>query len=343
MGKIGIYTAVLQNKRTGIGHYVEGLINELIAQGHKDEIVLIHPRGYHPLYDIVENHTTCKNCDCLHFPSVTVKQIHRYITRVPLIFTIHDTIPLFYPQFSPFIKSLAWRITSNYAVYKATSIITVSEYSKQDIIKHLHVKPDRIHVIYVAPDPIFKQLRTVCNPIGKPYILTVVSIEPRKNIPNLVKAYEILRDHGYQQKLVIIGGDMWGTKRSYQAIEQSRYAQDIIHIPHQPKEKTVMYYNSADLFVWPSLYEGFGLPPVEAMACGCPVVTSNVTSIPEVVDNAALLCDPYDPTDIAEKMDIALSMDRQQLVQKGLERVAQFTWSKVAQQTWDLYCSVAGG
>jgi len=112
---------------------------------------------------------------------------------------------------------------------------------------------------------------------------------------------------------------------------------------YKPKEETVNYYNSADLFVWSSLYEGFGLPPVEAMACGCPVVTSNVTSIPEVVDNAALLCDPYDPTDIAEKMDIALSMDRQQLVQKGLERVAQFTWSKVAQQTWDVYCSVAGG
>ena len=346
MGKIGIYTAALQNRRTGIGHYVEGLVNGLIEQGHKDDIVLIHPEGYHPLYDVVENHTTIKNCECLHFPShfpsVTVKPIHKYLTKVPLIFTIHDVIPLFYPQYSPFIKSMLWRITSTYASHKAASIITVSEYSRQDIIKHLHVDPNKIHVVYTAPDPIFRQLPDSQNPVGEPYILTVVSIEPRKNIPNLVKAYEILRDHGHQHKLVIIGGDQWGTKPSYQAITQSKYAKDIIHLRYKPKEETVNYYNSADLFVWPSLYEGFGLPPLEAMACGCPVVTSNVTSIPEVVGDAALLCNPYDPEDIAEKMDIALSMDRQILIQKGLARARQFTWDKVVQQTWDVYCSVVG-
>ena len=293
-------------------------------------------------------------CDLIHFPSFTSYQIALYNVRFPIVVTLHDIIPVLYPDYSPFIKSIAWRMLAHHAKPRVKRWITVSEFSKQDICKQLHVSSDIVDVTYTATDPIYKpfsqeekqqSLEIVRNKfnINGPFILSVTAFEPRKNIPRLVQAFEILKTLGYPHKLVIAGGDVWGGAEGHKAIDTSRYKDDIVQLSYTDKYDLVHLYNTADVFVFPSLYEGYGLPPVEAMACGCPVVTSNVTSIPEVVGDAALLCNPYDPEDIAEKMDIALSMDRQILIQKGLARARQFTWDKVVQQTWDLYCSVAGG
>jgi len=175
--------------------------------------------------------------------------------------------------------------------------------------------------------------------IERPYILYVGSLEKRKNLPRLLEAYAYLRETLPGWKLVIVGGRKWKSDPIYKAVQRLGLEPHVIFTGFVAEEDLPALYNGADLFVFPSLYEGFGLPVLEAMACGTPVVTSNTSSLPEVAGEAALLVAPTDVKAIAAAMQRVLSEPdlAAELRRRGLERASQFSWERTARETLAVY------
>jgi glycosyltransferase involved in cell wall biosynthesis len=293
--------------------------------------------------------------DLLHSPCLTAPLTH----ACPLVITIHDMIWLFPQQYSRSKKtSLHWKLMEWYQIKiphiasrRAAAIITVSQLSKDDIVKHLGVDPGRIHVTYEAVSSFFRQVgdpaqtRSVRTKYGldSKFILAIGSSDPRKNIETLVNAYALLPEELKAEYHLAI---VWTA--SVLATSISKIIQDLgisrfIHFLYQvPNEDLVFLYNEASLFVFPSLYEGFGLPILEAMACGTPVIAANTSSIPEVAGDAALMVEARDTTGIAGTMAKVLSDNKlaSELVEKGLKRNATFSWEKCARETLMIYNQV---
>ena len=177
-----------------------------------------------------------------------------------------------------------------------------------------------------------------------PFILYLGVPQPRKNIPTLIKAYNLLKKDGINHKLVIAGGKNHEYKKILNIVKDLNLQKDVVFTGHMHDEILPELYNAADLFVFPSLYEGFGLPPLEAMACGTPVITSNASSLPEVVGDAGLRIDPYDISGLKDAMNTVLRNSdlRMEMVKKGLNRSEQFTWKKCAVETMNMYKEVLG-
>jgi len=226
--------------------------------------------------------------------------------------------------------------------------ITISDAIKQEMIKYLSLPEDKITVTPLGVDEHFKpflpdQIYPIVKKYGlRPdsYILYVGTLEPRKNILNLLKAYSrlplSLRE---AYPLVLAGGTGWLMEKLDQEIHQLNIRRTVIKTGYVPKEDLPYLYSGATVFVYPSLYEGFGLPPLEAMACGTPVITSSVSSLPEVVGNAGVLVHPEDFEKLAEEMeDLVTNPARRQLLSAmGLERSKHFTWEKCAAKTLEVY------
>jgi glycosyltransferase involved in cell wall biosynthesis len=246
------------------------------------------------------------------------------------IVTIHDLAFLRNPQwfskrFYYYYKFLIPKITQ-----KALIIITVSNFIKREIMEILNVPESKIKVSYGAVPEGFSVMPTnVENKYGD-YILAVSSLDPRKNFKNLLLAFDKLALKNI--KLVLVGSR--NKIFSNQHLDRFSAKQNIIFTDYVPNEHLKYLYKNARLLVFPSLYEGFGLPPLEAMACGCPVVVSNVASLPEVCGDAAYYVDPYNIESIAQGMYEVLTDEtlRQGLIQKGLERVKFFSWEKSAKE-----------
>ena len=221
-------------------------------------------------------------------------------------------------------------------IYQSSMIITGSEYSKQEILERLDFKEDKIKVIYHGINhSIFKRYDEVnLNfEIPEKFILSVGSIEPRKNLLGLLNAYNLLHsDIKSEYKLVLVGFKGWGNSEIMELINTNQ--ENIHYLGFITDEELAKVYNLASCFVFPSFYEGFGLPPLEAMACGTPVIASNSTSIPEVCADAATYCDPYDVNDIKVKIELLLSdvSLQNEMIQKGFKRAGEFTWEKSANQ-----------
>jgi len=227
------------------------------------------------------------------------------------------------------------------AIDKVDGIVTVSNFSKSEIIRFLTLEEHRIKVISPAADPQFKPINDpehLCEvrkkySLPEKFILFVGALEPRKNIVNLLLAYDAVRKKkAYTNvKLVIVGRKGWKYAEIFQIVKQFRM-QDVLFTGYIPQEDLPAVYNLADVFVYPSFFEGFGMPPLEAMACGVPVITSNRSSLPEVVGDAALTINPYDHLELAEKIMQVLD-DRDlawHLIRSGLRRARNFTWEKAA-------------
>ena len=174
----------------------------------------------------------------------------------------------------------------------------------------------------------------------KKFILFLGTLEPRKNVDNIIKAYDKLRKNNnfYEYKLVIAGGKGWKNKNIYNAFKNSKYKNDIKFLGYVENKDKNYLYNLADLFIYPSFYEGFGLPPLEAMACGCPVITSSVSSLPEIVGSAGIMVNPHDISEISQAMNDVLSDKNLQnkLSQKGIKKAKEFNWEKSAKKY--LFC-----
>ncbi len=287
--------------------------------------------------------------DLVHDPTGAMALL---LTGAARVVTIHDANPYVCPQTS---TRLDWLIQHGWlplALRAADAIITVSKQSREDIVTHLPVSPERVVVVPLAADERFRPMETaeveLVLPrygIRRPYILYVGTLEPRKNLPRLLEAYAWLRRWSARWRMVIVGARKWKSSPIFDAVRRLDLQPYVHFTGYVADEHLPALYAGADLFVFPSLYEGFGLPALEAMACSTPVVTSNTSSLPEVVGDAAVMVDPLDVEGLAEAMRQVLTDSdlREDLRAKGLERASQFTWERTARETVAVYRDVLGG
>lgn len=277
------------------------------------------------------------------------------IRSKPTIVTVHDLIPLKFPdQFPKGIKGeLKWQIQRR-ALKNVSAIITDSYASKADIAKFASISGDKIHVVYLGVGKDYKIiadrdiLQKSSKKLGIPeeFILYVGDVNYNKNISGLMKAYSKLVKSFPHLDLVLIGNGFINESAQLTLIKNliSKLSlEDKIHLSGFIDEKDLVnIYNSAKVYVQPSFAEGFGLPVLEAMACGCPVVSSSASSLPEIVSDAGILTDPDDTEQLAKNIMIAYlnTNKRQDLISKGLKRVKHFTWEKCANQTTEIFRSL---
>jgi glycosyltransferase involved in cell wall biosynthesis len=291
-----------------------------------------------------------ERADLFHSPHYVFSPL----TPCKSVVTIHDCIHLRFPQYLPnrlgyaYARSFLWLAT-----HRSDRIVTVSEASKRDILEYFNVPPQKIDVIYngiddrfATPPPEEDVVRVRERyQLDGPFILYAGNIKPHKNIGRLIEAFHILRASGpefEQVKLVVIGDEIAKYGALRHAVHRYKLHKHVRFFGFVPARTLVILYRLAAVFVFPSLYEGFGLPPLEAMASGTPVITSNVSSLPEVVGDAAVLIDPLQPEAIADAMRRVLSDSdlRADLSRRGLERARQFSWERSVRRVREIYDEV---
>ncbi len=271
------------------------------------------------------------------------------VAPCPFVATIHDLSFEHLPETFKRRSRLQLRLTVRHTARKAAQIIASSEYSRADIIETYGIKPERVSVTPLAAAEHFapanqKEVERVCKHYGieGDYILGVGSVQPRKNLVRLIEAYADLRrtrTHAKLPKLVLVGKRGWLYKESFQAVAAHGLADDVLWTGYAPEVDLPALYTGAQCFVYPSYFEGFGLPPLEAMRCGAPVIAGNRTSLPEVVGDAGLLVDPFNIDALAHAIAQVIDSDtlRAELRRKGLEQARKFSWQRTAQLTLKVY------
>jgi glycosyltransferase involved in cell wall biosynthesis len=264
------------------------------------------------------------------------------------VITLHDLIPYIMPE-TVDRPHLDYTLKHTpYILEDVSHIITVSQYSKSDIQRYFGIDDDRITVTHLAADPIFMPMdrdnakRVISNKYGvdKKYVLYLGGFSKRKNIERLIKAFRrVITEKKEVINLLILGEHSRSFKALWKLTDELELCDYVKFLNFVPTADLPYFYNGAEVFAYPSLYEGFGLPPLEAMQCGTPVITSNVSSIPEIVGDACLLADPYSIDSISELM-FTLLTDRdewQKFSLMGIEKAKEFSWQKTAIETFRVY------
>lgn len=266
------------------------------------------------------------------------------------VMSLYDLSFIKYPEYiNSVVKTYTRRI--KHCLKWTDLIITISENSKQDVVKYLGVDPKKIYVTPLASryypeylaDKSTEQIAKTDYDFSNPYLLFVSTIEPRKNINALISAFNYLKQyHKIDHHLVLIGQKGWHYEPIFAAIEASPWKDQIHHLNYLSDELVALFYAKADAFVYPSHYEGFGLPVLEAMTLGAPVITSNTSSLPEVAGDAAILINPDDSMQLAEAILQVISDSKlsKELVEKGKERAQLFSWERTAKETIKAYQSL---
>ncbi|MGQ9500545.1 MAG: glycosyltransferase family 4 protein [Anaerolineae bacterium] len=363
--RIGIDARLVYYSRAGIGQYILRLVEALMRIDISgDQFVLLQSRKDHTRLDHHPNFTRVSlwtpshhrleqltlhfeisrlRLDLLHSPDF----IPPFRRNCKSVITVHDLAFLLYPHFLT-KEAARYYGQIDQAVRRTDHIIAVSESTRRDTIKLLGVPEQKITVIYEAANPIYRPVdkeAARCHVaeiygIQESYILFVSTIEPRKNLPGLLQAFRLLRDHYKRaEKLVLAGGRGWLSEEVFATIEQLGLSNHVYALGRVPSEHLLYLYNAAQMLVHPSFYEGFGLPPLEAMHCGTPTIVSNVSALPEVVGDAAILIDPHDIDGLAAAMWRLLTDEqlRACLIEKGFKRAQMFSPERTAQQTLEVY------
>jgi glycosyltransferase involved in cell wall biosynthesis len=372
--RIGLSTSVIQGGHTGIAEYVFSLMRALAAVGSRHEFVLFVLEKDLPLFafasktatlvpvpelfrdpvqDILWHQFTLPRLvrehrlDVLHVPSY-----RRMLWRKPcaLVATVHDLAAFRVPGKYDRRRTFYGRVIARWLVRRQDAIIAISHTTARDISKYWKVSDERVTVIHhgvdrerFAPAPfgIAKAVGRQRFGLDRPFFLYVARLEhPAKNHVRLIQAFESFKAKtSLPWQLVLAGKDWHGADVIHSAIKRSPCSPDIRRLGFVAEEELPMLYRAADAFVCPSLYEGFGLPPLEAMACGCPVICSARGALGEVVGNAAILVDPENVDDLCGGLTrVATQEDlRDALRKNGLEHAARFDWQRTAAQTLEVY------
>jgi glycosyltransferase involved in cell wall biosynthesis len=354
----------------GIGTYIHGLLQALAAIDRSNEYVLVALpaddgvfAGLPPNFKTVTyRKTDSYSLNHLAFPMflhrLAPSLVHIPLNQVPLfmrepyVVTIHDMASLIFETGSG-LRMQTRRFLLRRGLLRARRIMAVSEATRRDVHDALGIPADRIRVAYNAPNPEFyrpataERARAILEryQIDYPFLLYAGNIRPQKNIPRLVEAFAVARErlsrHPVYRNLhlVIIGDEISRYPSVRRAVIQTRVEKAVRFLGFVPFEALRIFFERAALFVFPSLYEGFGLPPLEAMASGTPVVGSNVSSLPEVLGDAALLVNPENVFEIARAIQEALVDEeiRGELIAKGKVQAARYSWDRTAREVLEVY------
>lgn len=349
---------------TGIGTYTYQLIKHINKVDCANDYMIFMPNNCNNMIDFNKNFSIAEITenmkdnfwDEVNIPNI-LKDKYIDLYHVPqngigipeskkcaFAITLHDVIPYKMPETSSERYLKLFNDTLPKVISNCDGIITVSNYSKNDIIEAFDFPKDKIFVTYLASEDIYSPIdKSLCKnlikehySINEDYILYVGGFSPRKNIIGLIEAFSILLKLYKSEVKLIIAGKQGKSYALYKKRCEELHIEDKVIFPgFIPLEHLPYFYNGCEAFVYPSFYEGFGLPPVEAMACGVPVIASNTTSIPEVVGDAALLIDPYNIDDICASM-YKILLDKKlkdSLILKGLVRSSELNWDKTARDT----------
>jgi len=284
------------------------------------------------------------NLDVIHFPA----SVSSLFFFSPSVLTLHDLTPLIYPGFVPSVLRYYWKLTYKLSARRANFIIAVSHTVKKDIIKLLDIDPEKIEVVYHGNNPWIQKTKdkggrvfdAQNNKSSFPYILWVGKIYTHKNLTRLLYAYnKLIKTKNIKHRLILCGMKGWGYSSFLKVLQELNLQDKVIFKGYVADNELKLIYTNASLFAFPSLSEGFGLPILEAMSCGTPVVTSNYGAMAEIAGDAALLVNPYNINEIAEAMYSVLTDEnlRKDLIRKGLKRVKEFSWKKTARETLEVY------
>lgn len=357
--KIGIDIQTTLGNKTGFGFYVENLVKELKSSKSDYEYTLIRPELEQDfsapkrfVWDQFGVPKQARNAgvDLLHQPSFSAPVLFKGKTVV----TIHDLIAVHFGEDIPFWSRQYFGRLMPFTYRFVDHMIAVSQHTKKDIVNLLHTPEDKITVIYEAADKKFKPLVNKveeCRRIKKKYgitddfILHVGTLNPRKNLEFLVSVYAEVVKTNPNYQLVIAGKKGWYYESLIEKVKSLGLEKKVLFIGYIDEEDKVAMYNSAQILAFPSLYEGFGLPPLEAMASGLPVIASNRSSIPEVVGSGGILNNPTDIKAWVNTFNHLLGDEKElaRLSQLGLKQASNFSWSKTARQTVEVYDKVLKG
>ncbi|UCG66181.1 MAG: glycosyltransferase family 4 protein [Deltaproteobacteria bacterium] len=359
---IGLITYQIEKSPGGVGVLVQNLVENIIQLDKQNTYYLLHyMKSNNKIYGKNEilyryyRYLPAMFSDSwyLYKHSDRFDVVHRF-SPGGFIFKVKSKIvigvnDLFLYKAYPFNRSskiYLGRALNRSSLMKADAIIAISQFTKEEILDTFPVDEKKVHVVYCAPNNLIKRSEMgkdmVSSKYGtaSKYILFVSTIEPRKNLLNLIRAYEILRERYFiDESLVVVGKKGWGYEKTLTYIERSPSKNSIKLIGYVPTTDLGSLYSHASLFVYPSFMEGFGIPPLEAMKCGCPTLTSNTSSLPEVIGYPDMMFDPYDVNEIANKC-FAILKDpkvRNDNIEKGLKNVKRFSWRKSAEQIINIY------
>lgn len=273
------------------------------------------------------------------------------VLSCPTVVTIHDISYEIFPEF--FSQRDRWALGAlvPFSARRAAKVIAISEHTRRDLVRIYGLPEDKVAVTYLAAASQFHpvksaQVEAVRLKYGlrAPYILALGNVQPRKNLVRLMQAFALLcQSQSIAHSLAVVGQAQWRSSEVFSAIRKHGLEERVLFTGYVPGEDLPALYAGAELFVMPSLYEGFGLPILEAMACGTAVVCSNASALPEVAGQAALLVDPHNVEGLAGAMSRVLMDEglRRNLAYEGLERAGQFSWDKTARQTMEVYSRAA--
>ncbi len=366
--RIGINALFLERPETGSGQYTRHLLEALAKADPTSEYLLFRPGPAPPTpntpypisnlaklwFEQVAFSLTCRRLgvDLAHVPYFASP----LFPTVPTVVTVHDLIPLILPAYrgSPLVRLYTRLVAA--AARKAEAVITVSQASQRDIVRYLHIPPERIHVTYEAAGEAFRpvedeaRLVAIRQKYGLPqrYLLYLGGFDQRKNLPALLRAFALLVNRRPQARLVVAGKlpgrDSPLFPDPCRLVRELGLTEKVVFTGWVAEEDKPALLSGAVAFVFPSLYEGFGLPPLEAMACGTPVIASDRSSLPKVVGEGGMLVEPTDMEALAEAMESLLVDDalRAKLRQKALAQAAEFSWEQTALGTMAVYRKVVG-
>lgn len=371
--KIGVDIRVLMDEYySGVSEYTANLLSAIFSLDKENEYKLFYNSWHNlderlkswrrPNAEIISSHIPNKIFNYFFQKIFSYPKINQSLGGVDIfwsphfnftslnkktkkIITVHDLSFLRYPEFFSLRKNIWHKALGVKKILQtADKIIAVSENTKNDIIELIGVDSNKIQVIYSGNNAVKKEIsKTEVNEFFSKYKLTgrlilyLGTIEPRKNISGLIAAYNSLRLNNKSLsdvKLVMAGADGWKNKKIYAEWQSSPYRHDIIFLGYISQKEKEFLYSRSSIFVYPSFYEGFGFPPLEAMTYGLPVICSNISSLPEVVGDAALMINPFKSEEITSAIEMVLNDDglRHILINKGFERSQKFSWEKTAQE-----------
>lgn len=378
--RVGLSTSVIQRGRSGIARYVLSLLDEFQQPSHKFEFfvfvlkddlplfdflnasvrkVVVSERFRSPVADILWHQWVLPrlvkkySLDVIHVPSY-----RRMMRRAPCatLATIHDLAPFRLSGKYDRARMVYGRVIARFLARQQDRIIAVSQATADDIHRYYGTATDRVQVIqngidhrkfYPGDALEAKAWVEAKHSISKPFFLYVARFEhPAKNHRRLIDAFDAFKEKtGSNWQLVLGGGDWHGAEKIHGRIRESPYRDEIHTMGFISDKALPIWYRAANVFVFPSLFEGFGLPPLEAMACACPVICSTRGSLKEIVGDAAVLIDPENADDLERKM-VELASDeslRAKLRAKGMDWVQSFTWERCASETMDVYRKIHEG